>query len=347
MFITNESTGLSYFKPGSLAPLQQYELVGLLFALAIYNGVTVPVNFPTTFYAMITRNREKANTYFAEARPVEARTLKALSEGELPEDLEFCFPLETNGLRLSVIPASYETKYDAEGRHYLHVIEVTPIAPAPFGKQDIKIEDMKFALPGWHLVRATSEAATVNSSNLAKFIILYKSWLMLDSVHPQLEAFLAGFQNIFPCERPPPGMFFTPKPKSLLSFVPVTSLRKIVEGSPTIHLPTLRAQTTYTAYDPQNPYIDSFWRVLSRWPMPRVMGLYKFVTAMERVPSAGGSGHSGGSWTIAATEDDDGILPRASTCFATLYLPMYRDEETLEARLIKAVEWGGEGFGNG
>ena len=34
-----------------------------------------------------------------------------------------------------------------------------------------------------------------------------------------------------------------------------------------------------------------------------------------------------------------------STCFGTLYLPRYKDEQTLERKLGIALEFGGEGFG--
>ena len=39
------------------------------------------------------------------------------------------------------------------------------------------------------------------------------------------------------------------------------------------------------------------------------------------------------------------LLPTSSTCFGTLYLPRYKDEQTLERKLGIALEFGGEGFG--
>lgn len=43
--------------------------------------------------------------------------------------------------------------------------------------------------------------------------------------------------------------------------------------------------------------------------------------------------------------EDVEALPTSSTCFGTLYLPKYRDEETLERKLRVALEFGGVGFG--
>ena len=53
-----------------------------------------------------------------------------------------------------------------------------------------------------------------------------------------------------------------------------------------------------------------------------------------------GSGRSGGSGGEAVE-----LLPTSSTCFGTLYLPRYKDEETLERKLGIALEFGGVGFG--
>jgi hypothetical protein len=54
-----------------------------------------------------------------------------------------------------------------------------------------------------------------------------------------------------------------------------------------------------------------------------------------------GEGRSGGGGWGTETE----LLPTSSTCFGTLYLPRYKDEETLQRKLGIALEFGGVGFG--
>lgn len=49
--------------------------------------------------------------------------------------------------------------------------------------------------------------------------------------------------------------------------------------------------------------------------------------------------------SLAASEGDD-RLPRASTCFNTLFLPRYSSAAVLEARLLQAVS-GGHAFDEG
>ncbi|KAL8715890.1 MAG: hypothetical protein Q9220_000557 [cf. Caloplaca sp. 1 TL-2023] len=48
--ITDEQSGMMWFRPCSPEPLWKYEMLGLLFSLAVYNGLTLPVNLPEAFY---------------------------------------------------------------------------------------------------------------------------------------------------------------------------------------------------------------------------------------------------------------------------------------------------------
>ncbi|KAI5778127.1 hypothetical protein EDC01DRAFT_758641 [Geopyxis carbonaria] len=50
VFTTDERTRLSWFWEGSLEGMQKFELVGLVVGLAVYNCVTLPVNFPKALY---------------------------------------------------------------------------------------------------------------------------------------------------------------------------------------------------------------------------------------------------------------------------------------------------------
>ena len=50
MFSIDPISNMAWFQPASLEPLYRYELLGLLFSLAIYNGVTLSINFPMVFY---------------------------------------------------------------------------------------------------------------------------------------------------------------------------------------------------------------------------------------------------------------------------------------------------------
>ncbi|KAF2151880.1 hypothetical protein K461DRAFT_227610 [Myriangium duriaei CBS 260.36] len=53
LFETDSNTHLSWFKAASLEPLHRYELLGLLFGIALFNGITLPISFPRVFYAKL------------------------------------------------------------------------------------------------------------------------------------------------------------------------------------------------------------------------------------------------------------------------------------------------------
>jgi hypothetical protein len=50
VFVTDERTRLSWLCESSLESAQKFELVGLVMGLAVYNGITLPVNFPKALY---------------------------------------------------------------------------------------------------------------------------------------------------------------------------------------------------------------------------------------------------------------------------------------------------------
>jgi len=50
MFVTDERSRMSWFWEGSLESHMKFELVGLVIGLAVYNGITLPVNFPKVLY---------------------------------------------------------------------------------------------------------------------------------------------------------------------------------------------------------------------------------------------------------------------------------------------------------
>lgn len=78
MFTTDARTRLSWFQPCSLEPLYKFELLGLLMSLAIYNGLTLPVNFPTAFYRKLLGLKLKQLDHIRDGWPELTRGLEEL-----------------------------------------------------------------------------------------------------------------------------------------------------------------------------------------------------------------------------------------------------------------------------
>jgi hypothetical protein len=351
MFTTDVIAGLSYFRPGSLQPLYMFELFGLLVALALYNGITLPVSFPLAFYKNLLDLPCDELREIQDGWPDIARSLQSINDGAY-EGLDYEFPLEANGLRLSIDKDSLDTIRMQIG-HYtsgkstkidLQISEMSRIEAAssssplanPYHPAD---QDW----PGWEVHAPTiwesEEQTPLTASNVASYTTDYIHWLHTLSVYPQQNAFRKGFHALIPLHH-------------LKLFSPLT-LSHTLEGSSTIDLPALRAATKYTHYTPTEPYISTFWRILTRWPSTKQKSLLKFVTAAERWPITGVGSltfriEEMAEYSMAGNEgnaEDRMLLPTSSTCFGTLYLPRYKDEETLERKLGIALEFGGEGFG--
>ena len=353
MVTTDVVTGLSYFRPGSLQPLYMFELFGLLVALALYNGITLPASFPLAFYRNLLGLPCDELRDIQDGWPDVARSLQSIKDGAY-EGLDYEFPLEANGLLLSIDQDSLDT-IRMQSDHYtsgkapnidLRASEMSRIEDTSSSSSSPSISPYRPTgqdWPGWKVHAPTTwEIEGQNSltpSNVTSYTRDYIHWLHTLSVYPQQNAFKKGFHALIPLHH-------------LQVFTPQT-LSHTLEGSSTIDLPALRAATKYIHYTPTEAYIATFWRILARWPQSKQKSLLKFVTAAERWPITGVGSltfriEEMAGYSMAGNEGDAEermLLPTSSTCFGTLYLPRYKDEETLERKLGIALEFGGEGFG--
>ena len=352
MFTTDVTTGFSYLRPGSLQPLYHFELCGTLFALAIYNGISIPVNFPEAFYAHLIHPTkagifEKVTSSIEDHWPAIAKSLDHMLADDVP-GIEFSYPMEANGLRLTVLPYLRQWSPVDRSRIPLTVVEATPIFhhPEQSNSRDaqattksertvvVDIDSLKYAWPGWYITKNTDTVYEVTRERVLAYTELYKRWITFGCVEPQWDAFLKGFHAVLPD--------FEEE-----SFLTPLQLRVIVEGSTHLDINELRAVTTYEGYDPASRYIQNFWRMVTGWDEDKQKQLLKFVTAAERIP-AGGAAHLTFKIARSYPEEGRGIpLPTSSTCFGQLLLPKYRSVEVMEEKLSQALAYGLEGFGNG
>lgn len=367
MFTTDSITGVSYFRPGSLQPLYMFELFGLLVALAAYNGITIPVSFPIALYRQLLAETCTQIQDVQDGWPEIARSLQKIEEGAY-EGLEYAFPLEANGLRMSIDRNMLNHVRDqsqgyTKGEHAvldLQVDEVSVMDTPATPSTSNTLQSSTHHWPGWRISNSHapttpsnleddnpptaeslrfSDTTELSASTVPSYITDYTAWLTTLSVVPQLTNFRKGFHSLLPHHH---IALFTPQ-----------TLKRALEGTTILDLASLRRATQYKDYDANEPYIQSFWSILERWPAEKQKALLKFVTAAERIPITGA-----GMLTFRIQEaegrgyevDVDGVkweeqLPTSSTCFGTLYLPRYVDEEMLEWKLNVALEFGGVGFG--
>ncbi|KAK5135797.1 hypothetical protein LTR08_004624 [Meristemomyces frigidus] len=338
-------TGMSWFRPGSLQPTYMFELVGVVVGLAVYNGVTLPISLPDVFYRNLLRfavgygdlgDVELTPEAIKSGWPAQAKSLRVILALDSEEEvaglgLDYSFPLEANGLRLSVhLPQELAERQTG-------VLEVISSSIAESHRLPCS-EDTY--LSGWRLTDSTHAPETVTAANKQQYIKDYVRWLTHLSVAPQLCAFRKGLLTVLDSHA-----------LALFTHAP-TSLKALIEGSPHLDIRALRAATQYQGYDAEDRYIQKFWRIVESWPERKQLQLLKFVTAAERLPVGGAENVTFviSRAMVADTVERQGYmdrLPTTSTCFGTLFLPEYASKGMLERKLDVAIEWGGVGFGVG
>ena len=194
MFTIDPQTRMTWFQPGSLEPLWKFKMLGVLFSLAVYNGITLPVTFPLALYDLMLNSRFRflddhtSVDYIRDGWPELAKSFDTLLQWK-DDDVADVF------LR------DYSFSYEVFGQK----IDIAMIG----GKSDT-------SLPG--------ETPLVTNENRNAFIRDYVTHLVLHSIHPQLKAFKKGF---YTCLNPRSLELFTPK--TLKKLVEGTQIISIAE----------------------------------------------------------------------------------------------------------------------
>lgn len=322
--ITDETTKMNWFQALSTEPLQTYELLGMLFGMAVYNGITLPVSFPFALYSVLCNGAvPNASVDISDGWSPLSDSLDKLETWDE----------EANGSIEDVLARDFAFSFKNNGITYtVDMQDDKPSAvPWPNNPGDA---------PPSHWTDDTRTFQPVTAANRYAFIDAYKEWLVIHSVRPQLDAFTKGFHHIVP--------------RSTTAFLTATSLQALVEGTRHIHISQLKAATSYPVRDSEaptptyaddfsstHPTVKHFWNVVSKYDQAKLRKLLTFVTASDRVPAAG---YEALGFSVEKN-GDIGSLPTSSTCFGKLFLPPYESEEQLGRMLGVAVEEGSNGFG--
>ena len=89
MFTYTDETRTIWFNPHSLESALEFELIGILLGVAIYNSIILDVRFPLTVYKKV---KDMTHTLddLSEAQPTIARSLKAMRDYEGDVESTFC-----------------------------------------------------------------------------------------------------------------------------------------------------------------------------------------------------------------------------------------------------------------
>lgn len=336
MFTTDDISRLSWFRPLSPVPLYKFELLGMIFSLAVYNGAVIPVNLPEVFYRRLLHNTESSTINdILDGWPDLATSLKQLehwdeSQGDVADVLvrEYKFSFETpdflprplpDGWQVATrTPRGFALEYDLGKKKQAHTNA---------GLANGVTDDIARTTDETPQQTASANDDMVTNCNRHGFIKDYIHFLLVESVRPQYEAFARGFHTLL-------------SPKALSILDPIL-LERLTEGTHELDVNELQRFTTYeNGYSSTHPVIKQFWQIVRAWPSEKQRKLLEFVTASDRVPVTGLRTVAFSIVRNGATDE----LPTSQTCFGKFNLPEYKDGETLDRMLNVAIEYG-QGFG--
>ena len=303
---------MSWFLPFSFEPLYKFELLGLITSLAVYNGLTIPVNFPLALYRKLLNLPVTRLEHIRDGWPSLARGLRDLLDwtGESVENVfarSYCFSVEVFGETIDIELEEIESDGDwpstQRSQHVAEFTETQVYADSSFmpsksksrkpstssqlsaGKSDgSTASDPSANSPSFGPVRdglqsrrnsiASRQSCMVTNENRDRYVKDYIFWLTDKSIRPQYEAFAQGF---FTCIEPKAITIFSAE-----------DLKSVVEGIQEIDVDELWDTATYdNGYSPSHRVIEDFWHVVRDLSPAQLRQLLEFVTASDRVPAMG------------------------------------------------------------
>lgn len=177
------------------------------------------------------------------------------------------------------------------------------------------------------------EQMEVTEENKKEYVDLVVEYRISKRVKEQFGAFMEGLLELIP--------------KDLITVFDERELELLIGGMSEIDMDDWTKFTDYRGYEKTDQVIEWFWQCIRSWPPERKARLLQFTTGTSRVPVNGFKDLQGSDgprrFTIEKSGDPSG-LPRSHTCFNRLDLPPYPDYESLESKLLFAIEET-EGFG--
>ncbi|KAI4191403.1 MAG: hypothetical protein LQ348_003526 [Seirophora lacunosa] len=377
MFTVDEESGMSWFRPCSLEPMYKFELVGLLFGLAVYNGLTLPVNFPLAFYRKL-QGYEITNPFqISDGWPTLAKGLQSLldwSDGDVGDVFArtYEFTAEGPGLNISVdmektgrkrgwVPSYLNPDYccclcSTTSRSHVYRPADKAEAPDPKssdddhdGEEDPKTpaatKEPDLDAPGEEQPSQPSSPPLPPSPNPSS--PPQEASLVTNANREQYVSdyiFWLTSKSIRPQFEAFAAHFYTcisPRAPLLLT---VRDFKRLVEGNTpdALSADALRAIAGYDGgYHPAHPTIAAFWAVVRDFAPAQLAALLEFVTASDRVPA---TGVASVQFSVQKNGEGDARLPTSLTCYGRLLLPQYSGEAVLREKLCLAIE-NCKGFG--
>ncbi|KAB7505972.1 E3 ubiquitin-protein ligase Nedd-4 [Armadillidium nasatum] len=190
------------------------------------------------------------------------------------------------------------------------------------------VDEEQFGQTTSHELKPNGANVPVTNENKDEYIDLVIRWRFVERIHPQMEAFREGFNDVVPL--------------SHIKIFDENELELLMCGIVSIDVKDWKANTIYKGeYHPNHIVIQWFWKVVLSFDNEMRARLLQFVTGTSRVPMNGFKelyGSNGPQLFTIEEWGDTKNYPRSHTCFNRLDLPPYKSYHELRDKLIKAIE---------
>ncbi|VVT46542.1 uncharacterized protein SAPINGB_P001265 [Magnusiomyces paraingens] len=167
----------------------------------------------------------------------------------------------------------------------------------------------------------------VTNENKREYVELVTEWKISRRVEEQFKSFMVGFNELIPQE--------------LINVFDERELELLIGGISEIDVDDWKKHTDYRGYSENDEVIQWFWKCVRSWDSEQKSRLLQFTTGTSRIPVNGFKDLQGSDgprrFTIEKAGEPD-QLPKSHTCFNRVDLPPYKDYETLQQKLLLAVE---------
>ncbi|EJU05358.1 HECT-domain-containing protein [Dacryopinax primogenitus] len=171
---------------------------------------------------------------------------------------------------------------------------------------------------------ADVEVTEVNKKEYVDLVVEYR---ISKRVKEQFDAFMSGYLDLIP--------------QDLIRTFDERELELLIGGMSEIDVDDWCKFTDYRGYQMNDEVIQWFWKCVRSFQPERKSRLLQFVTGTSRIPVNGFKDLQGSDgprrFTIEKSGDPES-LPKSHTCFNRIDLPPYKDYESLERKLIFAIE---------
>uniref|UniRef100_A0A7S3CZ44 HECT domain-containing protein n=1 Tax=Palpitomonas bilix TaxID=652834 RepID=A0A7S3CZ44_9EUKA len=207
------------------------------------------------------------------------------------------------------------------------------------GKDSFQVEDlylsMQYLPPAHNLPYDSVDLVPngshieVNAENLEEFVCLSTEFIMKSGIQVQVDAFVAGFNEVFPI--------------STLRILSVSEIRMMLNGD---RYPKWTFDELLENIDAKNGYTKGsdhvlwFLGILAEFSPDERKKFLRFATGCDSLPAGGISSLTPRMTIVMKTDDPDVDMhfPSVNCCFHFIKLPAYSSQEIMKQRLLTAME---------